>query len=217
MGGYFGKGTCSPRCRMAFFVDFVFSNQTTQWIGWRPQLFSQTFLLLSFSKAPSNASADDRNRECWPDMESIRIKSIEIRLRSGVDLLTLEQLSNYEFNCAQDKSDSSCRNALRPERGAKPFCKLILHLRSWENKRFVRILVPSTENCRKCMRQKFTCSQILFHVWENKRWTSQKSSSPEDGMIISSDTGNPQGELMENRFNSDSTYHKSFLVPKRTR
>ena len=39
------------------------------------------------------------------------------------------------------------------------------------------------------------------------------SSSPKNGRIISSNTGNPQGELMENRFNSDSAY---FLVLERT-
>ena len=42
-------------------------------------------------------------------------------------------------------------------------------------------------------------SQMLFYVWENKRWTSQKSSSPEDGMIISSNTENLLGWLMEKR------------------
>ena len=39
---------------------------------------------------------------------------------------------------------------------------VILHLRSWENKRVVRQSVFSTENCRKCTMQKFTSSQIPF-------------------------------------------------------
>ena len=57
-------------------------------------------------------------------------------------------------------------------------CRLIPHLRCWENNVLVRQLVPSTENCQKCTRQKFTSSHDLFHVWTmnepeikfTKRW-----------------------------------------------
>ena len=37
-------------------------------------------------------------------------------------------------------------------------------------------------NCRKCTRQKFTSSQILFYVWENRRWTCQKKNEQNGGM-----------------------------------
>ena len=43
----------------------------------------KTFLMLSFSNAPSNVSGDDTARERRPDMESMRVTSIEFRLHSG--------------------------------------------------------------------------------------------------------------------------------------
>ena len=85
-------------------------------------------------------------------------------------------------------------------------CKLILYFRSWQNKEFVGQLVLLTEKCRKCTMQKFTSSQIPSYVWEKERWTNQKSSSPKNGMSISSITGNLQGELMEKIFSSYSSY-----------
>ena len=80
IGGHFDKGNVHHDA-MEFFVH-VAANQTTLRIKWHPRLFSQTVLLLSCTKAPSNVSGDDTNRHCWPDMESILLKGIEIRLRS---------------------------------------------------------------------------------------------------------------------------------------
>ena len=82
-----------------------------------------------------------------------------------------------------------------------------------ENKGFFGQLVPLTlrivENAR-CRSSRI--SQIASYVWEKERWANQKSSSPKDGMIISSNTGNLQGELMEKGF---SSYCRCF-VAKRT-
>ena len=54
---------------MTFFVDFV-ANQTTLCITWCPKLFSQTFLLLSFWKDPSDVSDDDTQTESVDQMWS---------------------------------------------------------------------------------------------------------------------------------------------------
>ena len=128
-------------------------------------------------------------------------------LKSGCilgDCGTLEQLSNNELKLYARQEESSCRNVLRPESEGKPFASRYF-ISDLEKTKDLWDLVSSTENCRKCKGQKFTSSQIQFYVWENKRCTGQNSSSFKDGMIISSNTGNPQGELMENRFNSYST------------
>ena len=93
-------------------------------------------------------------------------------------------------------------------------CRLSPFFKFCETKRFLRHLVQSKTSCRKCTKQKFTSSQILLYVWENRRWTCQKSSSRKGGKSISSTTKTPQRELMGNTFSSSST---SFLVPKRTR
>ena len=82
---------------------------------------------------------------------------------------------------------------------------------SCETNRFVKQLGQLTTSCRKCTKQMFTSSQILFYVWKRRRCTCQKSSSPKDGKSISSTARTPQGELMGNKVHSNSTY---FLVPK---
>ena len=52
-------------------------------------------------------------------------------------------------------------------------CKLILHLRSGENKGFVRQFVLSTGHCRKCTMQKFTSCPVPFYVTEHVARTTQ--------------------------------------------
>ena len=69
---------------------------------WRLQLFSQAFLLLSFRKSPSNVSGDDTSRECWP---GVGINTPQRFWNQAAFRVTLEQLSNCEFYCAQDKKD----------------------------------------------------------------------------------------------------------------
>ena len=104
-------------------------------------------------------------------------------LKSGCilgNLVTLEQLGNHEFTCAQDKRDLLAGGVLVSDLARQ--------------KRFVRQLVQSTVICRKCTRQNFTSFQTLFYAWESKRWTCQKSNSTKGGMSISSSTGNPQGK-----------------------
>ena len=100
---------------MACVVDFV-ATQMTVWSKWRPQFFSQAFLLLSFSTAPNNVSSDDTCRVCWPDVGSIRNKGIEIQLRSGQSSVfgAMEQSKVYLYT-RQERS--RCRNALRHECG----------------------------------------------------------------------------------------------------
>ena len=43
----------------------------------RLRSFSRKLFSCSFSKAPTNFSGENTNRECWPEMESIRVKNIE--------------------------------------------------------------------------------------------------------------------------------------------
>ena len=74
-------------------------------------------------------------------------------------------------------------------------------------KGFVRQVVFSTENCRKCTMQKFTYSQIPFYVWEKERWTSQKSSSPKDGGL----SRVLQGNRKENWWTTNSIHILHFL------
>ena len=122
-------------------------------------------------------------------------------------------LTKVKFIHQSSEERSSCRNALRHECGGDlvpvEYSSQILRDRKglWE-------LVQSTVNCRKGTRQRFTSSQILFCVWKSRRWTCQKSNSTKGGIGISSNTGNPQGELMENQFKSDS---KNFFAARRTR
>ena len=61
--------------------------------------------------------------------------------------------------------------------------------------------------------QKFTSSQIPSYVWEKERWTNQKSSSPKDGLIISSNTVN----LQENWWRKVSVHVPHTSGKRRTR
>ena len=54
--------------------------------------------------------------------------------------------------------------------------------------------------------QKFTSSQIPSYVREKERWTNQKSSSPEDGLAILSNTRNLQGKEKTKKLSSYSTF-----------
>ena len=129
------------------------------------------------------------------------------------DLVTLDQLSNHEFQGTQDQKNLLARMLFTMSVEATS-CRSSPRVKSCETKRSVRQLVQLTMSCQKCTKQMFTSSQIRFYVWESRRWTCQKSSSPRDGKSISSNTGNLQGWLMETRCSSYSTH---LLAERRTK
>ena len=128
--------------------------------------FLANLSLAQLLEASSDVSGDDTAGDTCPDMESIRTKSIDIRLRFGwsLDLGTIEQqwVSLYSR-----QEGSSCRNALCSKSGSWYF------MSDLEKTGFVRQWVLSTEKFRKCTMQRFTSSQNQSYVWDKERWTIQ--------------------------------------------
>ena len=116
------------------------------------------------------------------------------------NMVTLEQLFSRHQRL-------SCRHA--PQNDCQkhpPTDRVLVSNLAKQKKIVVRQLVQSTINCRQCTRQKFTSSQILFYVWEkqavnmpeivfNMRWKAHLEQHRESSR-----------KIMENKFNSYSTY-----------
>ena len=164
---------------MASFVDFV-ANQTTLWTKWSPQLFSQTFLLLSFRKAPKRCLRR-WHTPSWPDMESTRIKIIEIRLRTWLwSNWAIMIVIVHSLPARMPFAQKAEGNLLQVETSS------LIPRNNW----IERQLIPSTENCWRCTRQKFTSLQNPSYVWDKGAMNEPQVNSPTYGMIISSNTGN---------------------------
>ena len=163
-------------------------------------VFIASFSFAQLQERPKRCIRWWHNPVCWPVWESIAIKRMKIRFRYGwsFDFGTIEQLW---FSVYWRQEESSCRDCLSPD-----FNKLVFRVKSSANTRVVRQIVLSIENGWKCTKQKFTLSQIPSRVCEKERWRKQRSSSPTDGTIISSNTGNLQRESMETIFSSYSTF-----------
>ena len=102
VGKYSDKGNVFQD-PVAFIVTFV-ARQTTLWIKWCPQLFSPTFLLLSFRKLQAMSQV----MTLVENFDQIWSHYAPKVLISGCALdgrLTLEQLSNNEFSCTRDRRD----------------------------------------------------------------------------------------------------------------
>ena len=149
---------------------------TKLWIKKSFQLCSLTFLLLSSSKVPTDASGDESSREC-------------LRFGKSFDFGAFEQLRVYLYS---RQEGSSCRKSLQSESGGRFLATWHLFSYHENTKLFVRQLVFSKENCRRCTRQEFTSSQTQLCVWEEERWVNQMPSKPKYGMPISSKTGKQQ-------------------------
>ena len=146
----FDQNTCEQQINLAdlltkgIFTTRQWHSLLTSWQLRRPygsndvrSFFSQTFLLSNFSKAPSDVSSDDTAREHWPDMEWKRIKSIEIRLRSGWSL-GFGTIAHLWVPVYSRQEGSSCMVHYLQKAEGHLLQVAVLHLRSWENKRVVR-------------------------------------------------------------------------------
>ena len=94
------------------------------------------------------------------------------RLKSGCVLdnhLTLEQLSNPEFTCTQDKRDLLAGKFFDMN-AMENFLQVDTSSQILRNKKVCQTkMVQLALSCQKCTKQKFTSSQILFFVWESRR------------------------------------------------
>ena len=167
------KGLFIHHIPVEFIVVFV-ANHTTLGIKWCPQFFSQTFLLLSFRKAPSDVSGDDTAQEHGANMESVRNKSIAIRLRYGKsrDFGTIEQLWVSVYS---RQEESFCRHALSSESGGKPLAcwYFISNVRKtqnlWDNLSFRRRTVENTW----CSSSRLLRFRLLYGKRSDARTRSQ--------------------------------------------
>ena len=130
-------------------------------------------------------------------------------------LTSLEQLSNYELHCTQDTMDLLAGMLFDQKAEGKPLASryfmsdLEKTMGLWHNWSFRRRIVEDARGrSSRPLRFCFVCRK------RNDRCKSQKSNSPTDGMIVSSNTGNLPGQMMEKRFISYSAY---FLAKRRTR
>ena len=165
------------------------------------QIMSAAFLanlpLTPLQEAPRDVSGDDTARESWSDMESIRINSIDWnQVTLWIIIGPWNNWVTMSFNVLKTRGIllQRCFYLQKSEEIVASWYFISNFQKPkglWDN--------------QLCTRHEFTSSYILFDPWEKLRWTSQKSSSQKDGMIISSNTRNLQGELMKKRFSSHPT------------
>ena len=107
------------------------------------------------------------------------------------DLLSLDQLHNHVFEDSQKQMEPSRLNTISDDSGGQSSADWVGRFKSCET-RFMSQLTELTSDYRKYTRQKFTSSQILFHVWEIIRWHSKGPCPRKDGKDISSTTKTSQ-------------------------